>query len=86
MFFRPQRKFNHTFQQLIGWKTNEVAQNEFLGVKAYKVPELKRLGTRCVNEISTHRFVQALPLCHCSQGSQERDEERSWLFISRCYW
>jgi len=23
VFFRPQRKFNHTFQQLIGWKANE---------------------------------------------------------------
>src|SRR5262245_51557208 len=52
MFFGPQRKFNHTFQQLIGWKTNEVAQNQFLSIKAYKVPELKRLGTRRVNEIT----------------------------------
>ena len=63
MFFCPQRKFNHTFQQLIGWKTNEVAQNEFLGVKAYKVPELKRLGTRRVNEIT-------MPVVHDDQISR----------------
>ena len=52
VFFRPQRKFNHTFQQLIGWKANKVAQNELLGIKAYQVPQLKRLGTRRVNEVT----------------------------------
>src|SRR5215471_10873762 len=52
VFFRPQRKFDHTFKQLIGGKTNGVAQNKFLGVKAHKVPDLKRLGTRRENEVS----------------------------------
>jgi hypothetical protein len=26
VFFRPQRKFNHTFQQLIGWKADPIAR------------------------------------------------------------
>ena len=41
VFFGPQRKFDHSFQQLICRKTDEVPQDEFLGIKAYKVSQLK---------------------------------------------
>src|SRR5205807_10553193 len=51
MLFGAQRQLYHALQQLVSGQSDEIVDDEFLGVEAHQIAQLERLAARSVDEI-----------------------------------